>query len=140
MTGDSLLAALLDAIIPADGDLPGAGTLGLGALARADAEDGAFGVGLHRLLGALPADFGILDQDTREAALREIECVDPSAMADAVNLVYTAYYTSATVLSAVEERTGYHAEPPQPRGYRLDPFDPKRLPGGRDSTTTWRRT
>jgi hypothetical protein len=117
--------------------MPGAGEAGLAGRVLADAADGPLGAALRWLLAALPADFAALTVAAREQALRDVG--DAAALDAAVNLIYTAYYTDPGVLALIEAATGYHAEPPQPHGYRLPPFDPERLDRVRRMPPSWRK-
>lgn len=133
-----LLAALLDTVIPASGDMPGAGAHGLAADVVTDAAGTPLANGLEVVLAALPDGFARLDQTGREDALGSVADAEPAAVAAVVNLTYTAYYTDPTVLGLVERHTGYNAGPPQPSGYELPVFDPAVLSRTRRSAPIWR--
>lgn len=137
---DQMLIALLDTILPASEDMPGAGTHGLAPSVASDEADSRLGVGLDAVLAALPVGFVEADQAGREAALRLIAESQSANVDAAVNLTYTAYYTDPDVLALIEKRTGYHAGPPQPRGYELPLFDAAALARTRQSAPIWRET
>lgn len=132
------LDAVLDTIIPARGELPGAGTLGLANAVMTDAKTSGHLDDIAKVLEALPADFAALDPSARESVLRDIERSAPQAFAMVVNMVYTAYYTQPKVLAGISERTGYNPGPPQPSGYTLAPFDDGLLAPVRDRGPLWR--
>ena len=70
----SLLSAALDRVVPAIGDLPGAGAMGLAEVIVDKAgEDQRFESALKTVANALPTDFASLDAGDQDAALREIE-------------------------------------------------------------------
>ena len=56
----------------------------------------------------------------------------------ALLLAYNAYYTNRSVLSTIEERCGYEARPPQPRGYPHESFDDSLLARIREREPFWR--
>jgi hypothetical protein len=123
----TLLQAVLDTIVPANGALPGAGSLGVG-----DAIDDTLAQipGLRRLLLdglaeiALTSErevgqsFEALDAAAREAVLRSVEAVQPVFFAALVEHTYRGYYTHPDVHAAI----GYATRPPQPLGHVLAPF------------------
>lgn len=113
------LAALLDTLIPGDGDFPAAGTLGL-ALAGHD----RFGAPLVAVLSALPEDFAQRSAPDRAAAAEAAEAAQPQAFSAMVVGVYSLYYTHPEVAAVIARLTGYAARPPQPGGHALAPFDP----------------
>ena len=123
-SGDVRLAQLLDVLLPSFDGVPGAGGLGLAASVARDAGGNPrFAASLQLVLDALAT----LSRPPRESDVREVEERNPEAVADVVNLAYTSYYTDTRVLAMVERHTGYRADPPQPRGYDLGPFDPSLL-------------
>lgn len=140
MSVDPRVLALLDTVIPASDDMPGAGTTALAERVRVDAVDTPLAAGLDLVIRQLPIGFVHLDARTREAALRALSDSEPAAVDQVVNLVYTAYYTDAEVLARIEGRTGYHAGPPQPRGYQLAPFAPDLLALVRGRGPIWRES
>lgn len=122
--GDVRLAQLLDVLLPSFDGVPGAGGLGLAASVARDAGGNPrFATSLQLVLDALAT----LSRPPRESDVREVEERNPEAVADVVNLAYTSYYTDTRVLAMVERHTGYRADPPQPGGYDLGPFDPSLL-------------
>ena len=145
----ALLAAVQDRLIPPEGDLPGAGQSG--AAARVDSylterrdwraevlaslkavEAAAAKVG--ELRAATAPAFQDLSGNEQDAALQGMEAVEPRLFARLLRITYTAYYADPTVRRAA----GFEAEPPQPGGYGLEPFDPSRLEPVRRRGRLWR--
>lgn len=115
-----LLAAVLDRLLPANGELPAAGELGLAAQVE-EAAQACPQVGA--LMDALPDGFVELAGGAKDDVLRGLEQDAPASFAELVELAYSAYYTDERVLEHIEQSTGYPARPPQPEGYQLEPFD-----------------
>jgi len=111
----ALLVAVLDRLLPPNGDLPGAGSLGLAAQVPASAA--------QPILAALPADFLALAAAAQVAALQAVEAAGPTRFHELVRFAYVAYYRDSRVLARIELATGYPDRPPQPLGYELEPFD-----------------
>ena len=112
---EALLVAVLDRLLPPNGDLPGAGGLGLAAQVPASAA--------QPILAALPADFLALAAAAQVAALQAVEAAGPTRFHELVRFAYVAYYRDSRVLARIELATGYPDRPPQPLGYELEPFD-----------------
>ena len=124
---EEFLRAVLDRLLPAYKELPGAGSLGLAARVEQELKVDEHWAGARKALARLPEDFHALDGTAQDGALRTLERTAPQAFAQLVELAYGAYYTDARVLRWVERETGYGARPPQPLGYELAPFDEARL-------------
>lgn len=140
-----LVEAVLDRLVPARGDQPGAGGLGVASfLERTLAGD----VGLRRLfLGgfaaigiAAEAPFDGLDAARQDAILRRVEAEQPAFFAALVNHTYRGYYTSPRVLGRLDADHGYAARPPQPLGHTLPAWDPALLARQRERAPFWRDT
>lgn len=141
----ALLTAVLDRIVPPNGDLPGAGGLGV-----ADAIDRTLGEtpslrrlffdGLVRIEVAAGGAFLGLGGEDQDAALRRVEAAEPAFFAALVNHTYRGYYVHHRVLKQLEASMGYPARPPQPLGHELPPFDPAILAKQREREPFWRRT
>lgn len=111
----ALLVAVLDRLVPANGDLAGAGSLGLAAQVPAAAA--------QPILEALPAGFAALDAAAQVAALQAVEQANRLGFHELVRFAYVAYYRDSRVLARIELATGYPDRPPQPLGYEMEPFD-----------------
>ena len=136
---DSVLSAVLDTVLPPNGELPGAGGLGLAASYRQGAAQAPhLGASAAAVLVALPEGFVGSATEEREAVLRRAEEEDPQSFAALLNLAYNAYYTDQRVLERIESLTGYAARPPQPEGYELEPFDERVLAQVKERAPFWR--
>jgi hypothetical protein len=124
------LRAVLDELIPpsADGELPGAGGLGLEAhvaawIERMPALGSAVASGLAAIAAAAETraagGFVALDRDARLAVLRAVEAAEPAFLPALTFLAYTGYYHQAPVLEAL----GVEPRPPHPQGYEIPPSD-----------------
>jgi len=135
---------VLNRIVPARADLPGAGDLGVGqAIEGTMAEsvplrrlflDGLTEIDLAslRLTGrALPE----LDEAAQVRVLETVEAARPALFAALVDHTYRGYYT----LPAVHAAIGYDSRPPQPLGHELPAFDLALLDRQRERTPFWRR-
>ncbi|MGN6561198.1 MAG: gluconate 2-dehydrogenase subunit 3 family protein, partial [Thermomicrobiales bacterium] len=136
----ALLAAALNRIVPAQGDLPGAGELGVGeqigaTLAVAPALRRRFLDGLAAIAIAGDRPFTELDGAAQDAALRAVEEAQPGFFSALVEHTYRHYYT----LPAVHRAIGHESRPPQPEGYQLPPFDPALLTVQRRRAPFWRQ-
>jgi hypothetical protein len=141
----ALLAAVLDRVVPQNGDVPAAGALGVGAAIERTLAGSA---PLRRLIldGLVEIDvasglagFEALDDAARDDRLRAVEAAHPAFFAALVNHAYRGYYTHPTVLRHLERTTGYPARPPQPLGHAIEPWDEGLLARQRQRAPFWRR-
>lgn len=141
MTSQDPLRALLDTLLPGDGqDWPAAGQHGLADRTRALAALFPNGAqALETVLEALPEGFADTSQETRETLLRDIEAQEPAAFEQTVTAAYNAYYTDPDIRDIIERLTGYENRPPQPKGYDLPPFDESLLDQVKARGPIWRR-
>jgi hypothetical protein len=137
----SLLGAILDRLVPAEGDLPGAGALG--GAGEIDAILGSRPALRPTLLEALRAveaqgDFLALGPEQQDDALRAAERAATGPFRALVRQAYSAYYSHPAVLRAV----GYGPpSAPQPAGFpqvTQAPFDESRLDAVRQRGPLWR--
>jgi hypothetical protein len=134
------LVSVLNTLLPANEELPGAGDMGLGGSLLIDATWSPDFVDSLEWIGAeLPAGFDELPEASRVATLSTLEALDGRQFANIMNLAYNAYYTDARVLSLIERETGFTATPPQPNGYDLEPFDPAILATTSQREPFWRK-
>jgi hypothetical protein len=140
----ALLAAVLNALVPARGELPGAGDLGIGGFiervsntptSRRLLFDGLAAIQLASLRRA-GREFAALDAGGQEAALREVEVAAPRFFAALVAQTYRGYYVDPRVHAAI----GFDSRPPQPSGHVLPVFDAALLDRQRQREPFWRRT
>ena len=123
-----MLGAVLDRILPAGAQLPGAGELDIG-----DYVDGVAGLEARtrRLLSeglkaieiagsqAALAGFSALPDPDKDGVLKQVESDAPGFFQMLVKLAYEGYYTDPRVLRA----KGLSTSAPQPAGYVMLPFD-----------------
>ena len=123
----SLVTAMLDRLIPRQGDHPGAGEIGVadyldGAVSESSRLRRIFSDGLNTVQVVAARNgsgFEDLDADTQDEVLREIEANHSDFFQRLVMLTYNGYYINPTAL----ESLGLEARPPQPRGYVVEAGD-----------------
>ena len=125
-----LLSLVLDELIPPrpDGRLPGAGTLGVGAVVQhAAAGTPELEQMLTHGLAALDdvarrsgaEGFAALSPTARIVALRDIEQAEPVFLSTLLTLACIGYYSAEPVVAALKGS----ARPPHPLGYELESDD-----------------
>ena len=125
-----LLSLVLDELIPPrpDGRLPGAGTLGVGAVVQhAAAGTPELEQMLTHGLAALDdvarrsgaVGFAALSPTARIDALRDIERAEPMFVPTLLTLACVGYYSAGPVVAALKGS----ARPPHPLGYDLESDD-----------------
>ena len=136
----SALRTLLATLLPGDERRPGATALELeGEVCRLTTLGDGHREALNTFLAALGTDFAGMEQVERESRVRAGEADHPAEFAVVRLLAYNAYYTSGSVLQTLQDRCGYEARPPQPKGYALEPFDDATLERVRAREPFWRR-
>jgi hypothetical protein len=127
-----VVTSMLNRIVPAGGDLPGAGDLDIASyldavivpstdLKRLFAEGVAqVEIASHTCYGR---PFTELSGDQQDGILHEAESADPEFFAALVLHTYSGYYSHPRVIRLL----GLDVRPPQPRGYDLEPLDPRLL-------------
>jgi len=143
-TQRSLLVAVVDRIIPAEGSAPGAGRMGAGEALEAEVAtsaserrsflDGLSAIGLAAWR-TYDRAFVDLDGSSQDEVLRAVESEEPSFFSFLVSRTYRAYYSNPDVLAAL----GIDARPPQPLGHTLPPFDPSLLARARERGPIYRK-
>jgi len=132
----SLLTVALDRVIPAVGDLSGAGAMGLAKVIVENAsQDQRFEAALETVAAALPENFESINANAQDDALREIESAHSEAFGLFLDITYSFYY----MRSEVHERLNWHGRPPQPDGNELPPFDDSVLEIARQRAPLWRK-
>jgi hypothetical protein len=125
-----LLARLLDEIVPPsrDGQLPGAGTLGLGAhIARTVERTPMLGPVVEHTLAALtelarkrrPGGLAALSAEERAQLFREFAAGNQFALPALLFLAYSGYYQDARVVEAL----GLESRAPHPKGWAMEADD-----------------
>lgn len=103
-----MLAAILDTLLPGNGEWPSARETHVATFISRSA--------LDPVCDVLPSDFASRDIAARTEALRVAETRLPDAFAQLVTEAYRGYYTDPRVLALIERKTRYPARPPQPLG------------------------
>ena len=140
----SLLTGVINRIIPANGKLPGAGTLGIAAFI----EDAAaatpsltrlFNQGLAQIAVAAGQNssqgFESLSDTAKDDLLRTIETADPVFFDQLVLQTYNGYYTNPEVFELI----GYAAPKPAPPGAHPELLDVSLLDQQRDREPFWKK-
>jgi hypothetical protein len=137
-----LLTAVLDQLIPAHDEFPGAGQLGLAEFVEHAV---AGNLKLRRLFleGLAQIDiaagrqagreFAELPDNARVLVLQEVEAGRPLFFEALVRQCYNGYYTNPQIFQLI----GYHRIPPQE--YRHPPFDESLLEPQRQRPPFWRQ-
>jgi hypothetical protein len=138
------LKAIMDRLVPAVDDLPGAGSMGLAQEAeRIAGKVPRLQESAVKVLGAVSVDmrsharggFQALGPESQDESIREVESTIPADFANFLEMVYLAYYSD----SRVHRRIGWHGRPPQPAGYQMAQFDEAILENVRKRQPFWRK-
>ena len=140
-TQRAVFIAVLNRIIPARSDLPGAGDLGVvGAIEHTLAQNPPLlrlfidGLRAIELIGTGEV-FTDCPAEQQDARLCQIEAAQPAFFTALVEQTYQGYYS----LPNIQRSIGLSGEPPQPRGHHLAPFDPALLALQRQRAPFWRK-
>ena len=138
----TLLTAILDRIVPAQAEMPGAGNLGIGEFVESVAAGSP--ETRRRLLAGLVlvelaasergGDFPGLPADTQIDALRSVESSSPEFFQYLVTQTYRGYYTDETVTELLSYRA------PNRESYDPLPFDESLLEPVRQRGPIWTAT
>lgn len=137
-SGRERMERVLDRLVPAVGDLPAAGAMGLlPEVERMAASSAGYNRSLVRFAQQLSLleNFQTLPASDQDSAIRAIEAAMPIDFAAVLELVYIAYYGRPEVSARIGWRTG----PLQPLGFELPPFDEASLKTVRQRQPFWRR-
>ena len=123
----SLVTAILDRLIPRQGDHPAAGEIGVakyldGAVSESSQLRRIFSDGLNTVQVVAArngSEFEDLDADRQDEVLRKMEANHPDFFDRLVMLTYNGYYINPTAL----ESLGLEPRPPQPKGYVVERGD-----------------
>ncbi len=138
-----LLRLVLNRLVPAGRGFPAAGDLGIGSYleqvaAATPAARRLFVEGLRQIAiageRARPAGFAALPGDEQDSVLQHLERDQPVFFEVLVRQTYSGYYSHAAVLQLLEV-----GGPPQPHGYRIDPFERGLVERVRRSAFTYRQ-
>lgn len=140
-----LLSSVLNRLIPPEGELPGAGDLGLagfleGVIEREVKLNRLFNEGLAQIEIAAgirePAGFQALNDDGKDAALKEVEASHPEFFDEMVRQTYNGYYTNPSIFQLI----GYSARPTPGTSGSLELLDESLLEQQRQRAPFWRRS
>jgi hypothetical protein len=135
-----LLIAVLNCIIPAEGQFPGAGDLGVadfveGVMSRNTRLRRLFIEGMAQIEITVARregkEFQELSSATRDATLRQVESEHPQFFEELVRQTYNGYYTSPRVFQLI----GYSPS----QSYQPTPFDESLLAKQRQRAPFWRQ-
>jgi hypothetical protein len=135
----TLLTAVLNKIVPANGNLPSAGDLGIAvfiesAINADPALRRLFTEGLAQIsitASQRGNDFSGLSDSDKDEVLKEVESNNSLYFSTLVRQCYNGYYTNETVLSII----GY--EPISPENYVYKPLDESLLAPQRERAPFW---
>ena len=135
----ALLAAVMNRIVPAQGEMPAAGDVGIAEFVESVAAGSI--EGRRRLLEGLVqielaaadrgGDFATLSAEAQTAALRSVEAASVGFFQYLVTQTYRGYYTNETVASLLAYRA------PNRQDYDPLPFDENLLEPARERGQIW---
>ena len=140
----SLLAGVIDRIIPPKDKMPGAGNLGIAAFIEAAAAATTsltrlFNDGLAQIAVAAGQDssrgFASLSDTAKDDLLRDIETADPVFFEQLVRQTYNGYYTNPEVFELI----GYLIPKPAPPGAHPELLDVSLLDQQRNREPFWKK-
>ena len=134
-----LLEAIMDRMIPAVGDLPSAGQMGLiDEIVELAAKQKRFEDLFDSAIAAFESnspDFLTSSESIQHENLKTFESNNPEHFNTIRTIVYIVYYKD----SRVHKRIGWDGQPPQPQGYEMDPWDESVLENARKREPFWRK-
>ena len=134
-----LLEAIMDRMIPAVGDLPSAGQMGLiDEIVELAAKQKRFEDLFDSAIAAFESnspDFLTSSESVQDENLKTFESNNPEHFNTIRTIVYIVYYKD----SRVHKRIGWDGQPPQPQGYEMDPWDESVLENARKREPFWRK-
>ncbi len=132
----NLLSTALDRVVPAVGDLPGAGAMGLAeVIVESARQDRRFEAAIETVAAALTDEFASMDAGAQDDALRAIESAQGEAFGLFLDITYSFYY----MRPEVHDHLNWHGRTPQPDGNELPPFDDSVLEVARQRAPLWRK-
>ena len=136
---EPVLSALLDRLIPAVDNLPGAGEMGLvPEVVRLSGQQERFSALFSRAMASFVSrnpTFESLTGEEQDEAIRSFEAESPRQFSVILKISYIAYYKDPTV----HERIGWDGNNPQPDGNEMIPWDESVLENIRKREPFWRR-
>jgi hypothetical protein len=136
---EKLLEAIMDRMIPAVGDLPSAGQMGLTAeIVQLAAQQKRFEDLFNSAMEAFEInnpDFLTSMTSIQDENLRRFESNNPDLFNTIRTIVYIVYYKDPKV----HARIGWDGHAPQPEGNQMDPWDESVLANARKREPFWRK-
>lgn len=134
-----LLSAVLNCIVPAEGEMPAAGDLGIADFVESFASETTARrrlvmeglVEIELAAAARGGDFSTLSGDAQTDALKAVEAGAPAFFQFLVTQTYRGYYTHETVTNALSYRA------PNRQDYDPLPFDESLLEPVRERGQVW---
>jgi hypothetical protein len=139
----SLMAEVLDQIVPPGDGFPGAGELGVAehvdaVLSRSPRLVRLFSDGLLAIeqisLGMFSQEFSAVTNPQKVEVLKKVEADHGDFFHHLARHTYAGYYVDPRVVRLL----GLEVRPPQPQGYELEPFDPRLLKNVKKRVKLWR--
>ncbi len=136
---EDLLAALLDRLIPAVGELPPAGQMGLvPEIVRLSGRHDLFHSEFANFMISFSAscpEFESLSGNAQDEAIRAFESGSPELFSTLLTISYIVYYKD----ERVHRRIGWSGRPPQPDGNEMELWDESILENVRNREPFWRQ-
>jgi hypothetical protein len=136
---EKLLTAILDRLIPAVGDVPSAGKMGLSTeIVRLSGQQARFqGIfnNAMQMFELVNSEFILLDSADQDTAIRNFESNKPELFKSLLTISYIVYYKDARV----HKRIGWSGRTPQPEGNTMEPWDDSILDTQRKREPFWRQ-
>ncbi|MDA1279776.1 MAG: hypothetical protein O3B95_06990 [Chloroflexi bacterium] len=136
---EAVVSALLDCLIPAAGNLPSAGNMGLATevIRLAGGQPRFWGLFTRAIatFNSTNSEFVKLTGDDQDLAIRSFEVDHPDLFGALLDISYIVYYKDPRV----HERIGWEGKPPQPDGNVMTPWDESVLDSARKREPFWRR-
>jgi len=113
------IAALVDTLLPGDGDFPPASSVDTHELVLERLDDAE----RTRITAALGEGFSELDASRRVDAVGQLERDDPDRFAALLTTTYLSYYQRPAVAAVIRAQGTPYNDTPLPGGYGLPAFD-----------------
>ena len=138
-TQEKLLEAIMDRMIPAVGDLPSAGQMGLTAeIVQLAAKQKRFEDLFNSATEAFESNspyFLTSSTSVQDENLKSFESNTPDLFNTIRTIVYIVYYKDPRVHTRID----WNGRAPQPQGYEMDPWDESVLVNARKREPFWRK-
>jgi hypothetical protein len=135
----ALLSAILDRLIPAVGDVPAAGHMGLTEeIVRLSGQQKRFQEEFESAMSMFAdfsPDFASLQGVHQDDVIRKYEAANSDLFASILTISYIVYYKD----ERVHNRLGWSSKTPQPDGNEMEPWDESVLDKMRTREPFWRQ-